>query len=550
MRQIGNVGGWRRALGAVTAALVLSIASPSPARAGSYDVYGCRMPSGSPIASFGGWSDELTGKPTNVSCADATPIFGNVGWVTWPRASRQRLGEGVGIRFMAPAGTRIGAAELFRWFERRSAPGEGYARYVLRADGRELESCHTASCVSLGSAFLPAVSPEQRIAFEDLDAQRITARIECPTIEGCSDDDVSGRPVLMVMASHINLVDNSAPRFVAPPSGGLLATGTPLTGEHAVRYRVSDVGGGLARIGLILDGVVQAEQTVDPAARACRLPFTESVPCPLERSGEIVFDTGNLANGTHSIQVWVADAAGNAARSDPHTIVTRNRSRPNGSGASSYARTRLWLPVNGRKPMSRRVPFGTRAELAGMLMDEASRPIRGATLDLATREAHSRADWRSLSPIVTDRRGRFRATLPAGPSRKVRVSYRAYSADPAYSASAEADLTVRAAVRFSASPRHVRNGSVITFRGRLRGGPGRRGVTVVIYAVGRRVRGQRARVPVEALRTDRHGRFAYRYRFQKIAGPFHYRFQARVRPDRGYPYAPGRSKIVHVAARP
>ena len=64
------------------------------------------------------------------------------------------------------------------------------------------------------------------------------------------------------------------------------------------------------------------------------------------------------------------------------------------------------------------------------------------------------------------------------------------------------------------------------------------------------MRSERARVPVEAIRTARHGRFSYRYRFRNIAGPFHYRFQARVRADRGFPYAPGRSPVVHVSARP
>lgn len=531
--------------------LIASAFSASPALAGGYDVHGCRMPSGAPITSFGGWNDELTGEPTVVSCADATPIFGYVAWVVWPLATTQRLGEGVGARFMAPPGTHIGAVELFRWFESGAPPpGPGYSLYVLRADGRALESCHTAACAKLGNRFIPAVSPENHAAFDDLDAQRLTARVECPSAGGCYDDDVTGRPVLAVMASRVRLVDDSAPRLLVPPSGSLVAPGDALTGEQSLHYHAADVGGGLAQVALLVDNVVHGEQAVDPDDQRCRLPYTLPVPCPVEKRGVVVFDTANLANGSHSLRLLLRDASGNETRSEPYSIVTRNRSRPNGTAASSYATLRVWLPSRGVKRTSRAVAFGARAKAAGVLMDESGRPIAGATLDVASRAARSAAKWRPLPPLLTDERGRFRGVIPPGPSRRVRVAYRAYSLDPAPAASAEVGVTVRAGVRFAASPRHVRNGSRITFRGRLRGGPGRRGVTVVIYAVGKRVRGERARVPVEALRTNRRGRFAYRYQFAKIAGPFDYRFRAHVRPDRGYPYAPGRSRIVHVAARP
>jgi hypothetical protein len=105
---------------------------------------------------------------------------------------------------------------------------------------------------------------------------------------------------------------------------------------------------------------------------------------------------------------------------------------------------------------------------------------------------------------------------------------------------------VRAGVSLKASPGRVRNGTVLTFRGRVLGERGKRAV-VTIYAL---TRGPRPRIPVETLRAAASGWFTYRYRFQSIPGPVVYRFEARVLKQTGFPYVEGASRPVAVHGRP
>jgi hypothetical protein len=93
----------------------------------------------------------------------------------------------------------------------------------------------------------------------------------------------------------------------------------------------------------------------------------------------------------------------------------------------------------------------------------------------------------------------------------------------------------------------VRNGSVITFAGRVLGERGSRRAIVTIYAL---VGGPRPRVPVETVRAAADGRFSYRYRFRSIVGPSVYRFEARVPKQTGFPYVEGASRPVVVRGQP
>jgi hypothetical protein len=109
-------------------------------------------------------------------------------------------------------------------------------------------------------------------------------------------------------------------------------------------------------------------------------------------------------------------------------------------------------------------------------------------------------------------------------------------------------LGVRAGVSLSADKQRIRTGRRITFRGRLRGGPGQRGATVLLYAVFPRA--PRPRIPVEALRTDAKGRFRFTYRFRTTPRATTYRFRAVVGSQGGYPYAAGSSRTLQVRVVP
>jgi hypothetical protein len=189
------------------------------------------------------------------------------------------------------------------------------------------------------------------------------------------------------------------------------------------------------------------------------------------------------------------------------------------------------------------VGFGKTAVVVGRLVDQRGAAIRGAELRVHTRLDRLGGRERRVATVRTDDHGRYRWRVPKGPSRLVRIGYRAYHSDPGESASAEVRLGVRPAIALSVHPTRVENRGRICFEGRLIGGPGKAGAQITIEAVGRR---SRQRVPVTTLRANRRGRFRFGYRFLRSFAPFTYRFRARLMRQASYPYASGSSRIVTV----
>jgi hypothetical protein len=247
-----------------------------------------------------------------------------------------------------------------------------------------------------------------------------------------------------------------------------------------------------------------------------------------------------LENGPRGIQVALVDAAGNRTLSAPVAVVVHNDKAPNGVPVSREAKLAARFARGGAV---KRVGFGKAALVKGRLVDPAGAPIRGARLEVHARLNRLGERERLIGTARTRANGRFRWMVPRGPSRFIRVAYRAYGSDASETASAELKLDVRPRIALRITPRRVANRGRITFRGRLVGGPGKPGTQVTIEAVGRDVR---SRVPVTTLRTDRRGRFRFSYRFLRSFAPFTYRFRARVMRQASYPYATGASRVVTV----
>jgi hypothetical protein len=124
------------------------------------------------------------------------------------------------------------------------------------------------------------------------------------------------------------------------------------------------------------------------------------------------------------------------------------------------------------------------------------------------------------------------------------VAYRAFSLDEGYAAVGRTAIHVRAAIRLRVTPRSLRNGQRVRFRGRLVGGPRRQDASLILYALGDR------RIPVTALKADSRGHFSFRYRFRTIQERSGFRFQVRSESRPGYPYVAGASNIARVTVRP
>jgi hypothetical protein len=145
--------------------------------------------------------------------------------------------------------------------------------------------------------------------------------------------------------------------------------------------------------------------------------------------------------------------------------------------------------------------------------------------------------------------GSFSYTVGSGPSRVIKLTYRAFADDPSVSASGSVELFVRPSISLTVLPKRTRNGRTITYRGRVYGGyiP-RDGLALnVEYRDGSRWRAfdqTRAR--------GRDGSFVYRYTFKRTTIPIIYRFRVAI-PGAGvtgYPYEASASRTRSVRVDP
>jgi hypothetical protein len=339
---------------------------------------------------------------------------------------------------------------------------------------------------------------------------------------------------VQLFQTRITLTDEFAPAVKSFDSQFLAAT-EPLKGSYSARIDAEDRGSGLAETVAIVDGVAQTPTRVVDAP--CQLPYMEFRPCPRERTMAAEFDTSRVADGPHALSFGVRDAAGNETRTDPMAI-TVNNSPGFLPAIGSTATLRVWFTGKSRL-IQRTLPFGRRATVEGVLTDAGGLPVGNAPLKVTERAIGVASKGRPGPALRTDAKGRFSYKPAAGPSRVIEVSYGA--------ATARVTVRVRAGVTLRTSRKLVRNGTALRFSGRVLGQRGTRRALVTIYAL---TGGTRPRVPVETVRAGSDGRFTYRYRFARIAGPSVYRFEARVPKQTGFPYLEGASSRVTVRGRP
>ena len=540
-------------------ALVLALftlgAVPAAASAGTYDVYSCTLPNGSP-APMEGWRSDKSSEPrTLISNTCAAPAPGAFGGALGDRTVSYGR---AGWFFTAPRSTTISNFTLFRTVH--MVTGSYWSTvfaisYGVRGAGVDAqhfaEFCTPwASCWDRGSGSRDPFAVANRVSASGLEVPQVIAEINCKIdAPATSCDPGSDHGWFEIYSARFGLSDPYEPAFVSPPVGPLLATDAPLEGEQSLRFSTTDRGSGIEKVGVAVDGALRlARPAIDPAASRCRRPFVALVPCPLSVNTTIAFDTAALPNGPHAIQASVIDASGNETRSDPVVVTTRNGSRPNGRGASRFVKLAAWLRSRRAKQRaSAVVPYGSVRTAEGRLTDAEGKPIGGAVLDVVANVDRPGAKDKRAGTVTTRDDGRYSYRIGRGPSRELRFEYKAYTLDPAPVSSAKVTLGVRAGFRLKLAPRKVRNGQRVTFQGRLKGGPARKGTRVTIDVL---VPDARRRVPIGNVRADAKGRFRFSYRFRRTLVKARYRFQARLVAQPGYPYRGATSRRVSVVVSP
>ena len=219
----------------------------------------------------------------------------------------------------------------------------------------------------------------------------------------------------------------------------------------------------------------------------------------------------------------------------PPTGTSGASGRDGVDGTSAVQRVNLTAVLSSRSTVQK-VRYGKRVPISGRLLRPDGTPIAGARLSVQTQTALRGAAMADAAQVVTGADGRFRWVAPAGPSRLIRFGYRADIGDTTYVDTTDVRLLVMAGVTVKASPRKVRNKRATVFTGRVLGKPiAKRGVLVDLQVFYRKKWRTFA-----APRTNRRGKYRFKYRF--TAGAATWKFRARVRPGSDYPYEQGLSR--------
>lgn len=189
-----------------------------------------------------------------------------------------------------------------------------------------------------------------------------------------------------------------------------------------------------------------------------------------------------------------------------------------------------------------KIPYGQPLTIRGMLETFDGRPVSRGVVDLSSRLRGASA-FDSAATLRAGGDGRFSYTVPAGPSRTVRLAYE--GSELLKPASAQLGVLVPAATEMRANRRRARNGQRVVFSGLLVGKPlpaGGKLVELQAFFRG-------AWRTFATTRADRRGNWAYAYRFGATRGTVVYRFRARIDREDAYPYELGYGPVVAVTVR-
>ncbi len=215
---------------------------------------------------------------------------------------------------------------------------------------------------------------------------------------------------------------------------------------------------------------------------------------------------------------------------------------PNGTNATVLAVLTAHEALTERRTM--RVRYGRPLVVTGRLLTPAGLPIGGAQLEVLSQDRYPGAGLVARPAAVTDANGLYRVALPNGPSRTVRIGYRARIGDLSYSSTSAVEVRVIAAMTFRLSRRSLRNRQTLRYLGRVRGPrTGHRFVEVQVRS------GRRWQI-VCSVRTDARGSFGCAHRFRRTYRRTKYVFRARIRRQAGFPYEPGTSALRRATVRP
>ena len=284
----------------------------------------------------------------------------------------------------------------------------------------------------------------------------------------------------------------------------------------------------------------------------CRGPYRRLVPCPLTFDATLQFNPASVPDGPHQLRVFARDATGvNIGYSASFPVTTSARGAVNGVNGSDQVKltvgVRRAVGHGHRAPKAHTtldVPYNAKTVAQGRLVNSAGQPVTGARLTVSTAVDRGVPSFSDLpTDVVTDATGRFKVTLPRGPSWRVRVLYFARALDATPAGRDDARVRVATHATFAPRRRHMHRGQRAVFVGHVVGSYRPTGIRVELQ--GRR-HGTYVTLATAATQAD--GTYRVSYRFTGGARG-RYVFRLRVRHFPRFPYFLGYSRPANVFVR-
>lgn len=380
----------------------------------------------------------------------------------------------------------------------------------------------------------------------------------------CVAPVVDGQEPSVAYAWFRMLADGSGRAEVAGASASTYVPGATDVGRKLVcRVTATDGGGAASSESALTSGPFSNGRTVREVCDG--MPAGPRDACgDLDRDGKRNRDDDDAdgdgvprASDPDDLDAGVTGRTTNATPSSVHTtthsstetVRVSSSSIPDGplgavNGKLGGPGALLTVHHEGSTSRTVRVPHGRRVVLEGRLRAPDGQGVGGAKLEVSTQDRTPGSAFEPFGTLLTAADGSYRLIVPAGPSRTVRVGYRARFGDATFAQTSDVLVLVRAGMRFRLSHTRMRNGQTVRYVGRVLGPrTGHRFVEVQVR-VGRRW------IVVCSVRTDAKGGFGCAHRFTKTFQRTRYVFRARIRRQSTLPYEPAVSGRRSLVVRP
>jgi hypothetical protein len=390
---------WRQLALLAAAAQVLALLFAAAAL-GDYHVEVCSDLSTGAPSNSSGWTPSTSGTFVGASGCNGG---GYMDVALFAGVSHNYTDNGT-LVFTAPANTTISSFYLWRWDQ--AGPSQPYGSPVntISYDGQAIDACaQPFGCSSEGST---ASSSGSVVGASGLTAHQLEVIAACGGGPGGVCPSSSENTEIRIYGGDIDLNQSTSPSANGV-TGSLVAAGAHV-GVQSVSFNATDNGSGVYSATLLIDGHAVASKVLNTDGGHCvptrrnsdgSLVFNYVVPCPQSASGAFTYNTAQLANGTHDLQIEITDAAGNTTYAYDGSIDVENpqtsTSPPPGGGSGLLGTTASWQVSLRVSP--RHVHRHTVIKLSGLVFT-APRPPDGKLIYLQARSVAR--GWR--------RRGRSR----------------------------------------------------------------------------------------------------------------------------------------------